>query len=159
MRVPKESQEAALKRWSRIRRLTLERAEPPRRRWPWLLLVAFALGYVAGSVLHASEAIPPAVSLQVRPLVMLQRGDIRVEVRVPRHGENRLLSIAWSSDIGTAGSTLRPLEGEDAQVLHTLALPSQPAANYLFVAAVFNDAGKLRGRAEAKVVVPEDGDR
>ena len=128
----------------------------PRVWWPWFLVVAFILGYVAGVELHAEM---PAVSLLVRPQVMLRRGDIHVEARVPRAAENRLLSIAWSSDTGTAGSTLRPLEGEDAQVLHTLWLPSQPAANYLFVATVFNTLGKPRGRTEARIHVPDDGDR
>lgn len=127
---------------------------PPRRRWPWLLALGFVLGLAAGVTLAAAE--PPAVSLQVRPQLMLQRGDVRVEVRVPRHADNRMLSIAWTSDAGTAGSTMRPLEGDDAIVLHTLALASQPAANYLFVATVFNRLGKPRGRAEARIVVPND---
>lgn len=124
----------------------------------WLIAIAFLLGVLAGATLRASAPDrSPVVSLRVRPQVMLQRGDVRVEVRVPRHADNRLLSIAWSSDYGTAGTTLRQLDGDDAAVLHTLNLPSQPPANYVFVAAVFGPAGALRGRDDARIVVPDDG--
>lgn len=131
-------------------------SRPPRRWWPALVVLAFLLGFATGVTLSAAPA-PPIVSLVVRPQIMLGRGDIRIEARVPRSADNRLISIAWTSDRGSAGSTLRPLEGEDAMVLHTLWLTSQPAANYLFVATVFNQLGKPRGRAEARIVVPDDG--
>lgn len=98
----------------------------------------------------------PAVQILVRPLVMLMRGDIRVEVRVPRHAENRILAISWTSDTGSLGSTMRGLDGEDAPVLHTLNLPGQPAANYVFLASVFDTHGKPRGRAEAHIHTPEE---
>lgn len=147
------------RRRCRLARLTIERAGRPRRpHWPFVLAVLmFVLGFLAGVNVHAAEI--PVVTLQVRPHLMLQRGDMRVEVRVPRHADNRLLSIAWSSDTGSEGSTLRPLEGDDAAVLHTLDLRSQPLGSYLFVATVFNRAGKPRGRAEARVLAPEDSDR
>lgn len=96
----------------------------------------------------------PVVVLQVRPIVLIGRGDIRVEARVPRHADNRLLAIAWVSDHGSAGSTQRLLEGADAPVLHTLALPSQPPANYFFTATVFGGDGSsavttwIRSRVE-----------
>jgi hypothetical protein len=147
--------QAEVRRWLRVRRLALEHCRAPRRPvWPWLLVLAFLLGYLTGARLHASGE-PPVVTLQVRPQVMLQRGDVRAEVRTPRHSENRLLEIAWSSDVGTAGRTMRPLDGEDAPVLQTLDLPGTPAANYLFVATVFNALGKPRGRSEARITVPE----
>jgi hypothetical protein len=95
--------------------------------WPWLWVLVFVLGYLAGARAQAADV----VALQVRPQFMIaRRGDIAVQVRVPRSAENRLLSIAWSSDVGSAGSTLRPLEGEDAQVLHTLTL-TQPTGRQL----------------------------
>jgi len=156
-------------RFTRLERLALERADRPhwhpgtdrrarRSPWPAIVALAFLLGLLAGVQLRACalDAPPPIVSILVRPQIMLQRGDIRVEVRVPRHRDNRRLLIAWTSDVGTEGSTIRPLEGEDAAVLHVLALPSQPAANYTFVAAVFNSLGKLRGRADGRIVVPDD---
>lgn len=147
-----------VRRWLRVQRLALEHCAPPRRPVrPWLLVLAFLLGYLTGARLHASGE-PPVATLLVRPQVMLQRGDVRVEVRTPRHQDNRLLEIAWSSDVGTAGRTLRPLDGEDAPVLQTLDLPGTPAANYLFIATVFNRLGKARGRAEARIHTPE-GDR
>lgn len=148
----------------RLERLALERADRPhwhpsttrRRRpwWPWLVVLAFLAGVVIGAaVVSAAE---PAVTIHVRPQIMIRRGDIRVEVRVPRHTDNRMLAIAWISDVGTAGSTVRPLEGEDALVMHVLALPSQPAANYFFTASVFGSSGKLRGRVEARILAPDD---
>lgn len=134
---------------------------PPRRWTPWLVAVAFVLGFLAGvATVHAAELgaqkKTPVVTLLVRPQVMLQRGDIRVEVRVPPHADNRALAIAWSSDHGTEGSTLRPLEGEDAATLETLTLRSQPPANYLFVATVFGAGGRARGRADARISAVDD---
>jgi hypothetical protein len=99
----------------------------------------------------------PRVSLLVRPTFMIARGDIRIEARVPRDADNRQLTIAWDSDGGSVGNTMRPLEGEGAPVLHTLNLPSQIPANYRFVATLFNQVGKVRGRAEARIHVPEAG--
>lgn len=117
----------------------------------WLLPIAFGLA------LAAAPSSPPCVTLLVRPHFLLQRGDVRIEARVPRHADNRQLTIAWDSDNGSAGATMRPLAGEDAQVLHTLNLPSQPSANYLFVATVFASSGKVRGRAEARIHSPGGG--
>jgi hypothetical protein len=148
---------ATARRWARIQRLSLERAPRPRSRWPWFVALAFGLGVLAGTQLHAGA--PDAVTLIVRPLVMIQRGDIRIEARVPRHSANRLLAIAWTSDVGTLGSTIRQLDGEDAEVLHTLNLPSQPPSNYTFTATVVGADGKPRGRTEARIHVPDDGDR
>jgi hypothetical protein len=37
-----------------------------------------------------------------------------------------------------------------------LTLPSQPAANYLFVATVIDRAGKPRGRAQAQIRLAGD---
>lgn len=103
----------------------------------------------------SGETEKPRVLLLVRPQILLRRGDVRIEARVSRHADNRRLAIAWTSDVGTAGSTQRPLEGEDAQVLHTLNLPGQPPANYRFVAVVIDRTGKVCARAEAEIHVPD----
>ncbi|HXO85219.1 MAG TPA: hypothetical protein VN803_06815 [Gemmatimonadales bacterium] len=124
-----------------------------RRRWPRLIAIAMAGAAIAAAAVTLAAAEP--VALQVRPRVMLQRGDIRIEARVPRDVRNQILAIAWSSDVGSAGVTQRPLEGEDAPVLHVLELRSQPAANYRFVATVYDRAGKIRGRTEATVQIPD----
>lgn len=111
---------------------------------------------IAGAVSAAAPSALPPLSLKVQPTFMVaRRGDIRVEARIPRSAENRQLSIAWSSDVGSAGSTQHQIDGEDDAVLHTLNLPSQPAANYLFVAALYDRAGKLRSRQEARIHTPE----
>src|SRR5258708_5710835 len=91
------------------------------------------------------------LTLVVRPLILLSRGDVRVEARVPRDTDNRLLAITWSSDVGTAGETIRQLDGEDAAVLHTLWLPNTPPAHYLFLATLIDRHGKIAGRDRAEI--------
>lgn len=121
-------------------------------------ILIFVLGFLAGYALRAEALGSDVVSLIARPQIMLQRGDVRIEVRVPRHADNRLLSLAWSSDHGTDGASVRPLEGDEAAALQTFSLTSQPAANYLFVATVFGAGGRPRGHAEARIVTPDDRD-
>jgi hypothetical protein len=97
-----------------------------------------------------------AVTIKVSPSIMIaRRSDVRVEVRVPHDEANRLLSITWSSDTGSVGSSWRPLDGEDAPVLHTLTLPSQPLGRYTFIASLFDRTWKLRARDEARIITPE----
>lgn len=97
-----------------------------------------------------------AITIKVSPLIMVaRRSDVRVEVRIPHDEANRQLSISWSSDTGSVGTSLRKLDGEDAPVLHTLWLPSQPLGRYTFIASLFDRAGKLRARDEARIITPE----
>ena len=127
-----------------------------RRRAPstafWLALVAFLLGTLFGARLHGESCL----RLQVRPQVMLPltRSDIRVELRIPRHAHHRQYAIAWTSDTGSVGSTVRDLDGEASAVLHPLLLRDQPAGHYLFVAGVYDTAGKLVGRETAEIRTP-----
>jgi hypothetical protein len=123
------------------------------------------LATCAAAAATAATAMGPApaglavVTATARPAILITRGDVRVEARVRPDADNRVLTIAWSSDTGTAGQTVRPLDGDDGPVLHELLLPATPAANYLFVASVFDKDGHLRGRAEAKILAPDrDGE-
>lgn len=104
-----------------------------------------------------SDAIEKPITVTVRPQIMLRRGDIRVEVRIPQDVDNRLLVIAWDSVGGSVGETRRQLDGEDAPVLHVLELRDQPAARYVFVTAIYGQRGELRGRATADIHVPDEG--
>lgn len=97
----------------------------------------------------------PRVTMTVRPQIMLNRGDIHVEVRVPRNPENRFLSIAWTSDHGSEGSTLKTIDGDDGPVLFTLWLRSQPAANYIFLATLIDAHNKSVGQAQGKILFPD----
>lgn len=133
----------------------------------WLLVIAAAIALLAPvsgqppaeSSMGRGDVPPvvrmtgttPALTLRVRPLFLLQRGDIRVEVRVPRHADNRLLAVAWQSDANDSSATQRQLDGDAAPALHTIEYPSKPPANYYFTAAVFGSNGKMRGRADAHV--------
>lgn len=163
-RLSAESQADAQARWDRLRRLSLEPAErptwarerrrQPRRFWPIVLaLLTFLAGVFVGAKAYGAER----VSVTTQPHIMIRRGDIRVDARVEHNAENRLLSIAWTSDVGSTGSTLRELAGEDAPLVTTLWLRDQPAAHYLFVATLINKLGKIAGRAETEILVPDNG--
>jgi hypothetical protein len=115
----------------------------------WIAVVAFLLGTLFGAQLHGESCL----TLQVRPQVMLPmtRRDITVEVRIPRHAHHRKFAIAWTSDVGTEGSTVRDLEGEASAVLQPLLLRDQPAGHYWFTAAVFDDTGRRVGQQSAEI--------
>lgn len=127
--------------------------------WRSALPIALGFGLALwvnwGDHSDATEPPPAAVVLTVRPLIMQTRSNIHIEARVPPHAENSLLTIAWTSDSGSTGETTRQLEGEDAPLLHTRDLPSQPPANYVFLATVFNRVGKIRGQAQAAILMPD----
>lgn len=103
------------------------------------------------------DAIEKPVSIIVRPQIMISRGDIRVEVRVPHDADNRHLVINWDSIGGSVGETQRQLDGDDAPVLHVLELHAQPPAHYHFFAYLYGQRGELRGRADAEIHTPDDG--
>lgn len=121
---------------------------------------AAVLGGVLALVLTGgdrSDAIEQPIAIKVRPQIMLSRGDIRIEVRIPADVDNRRAVISWESVGGTVGETQWPIEGEDGPVLHVLELRAQPAAHYVFIAAVFGQRAELRGRATAEILIPDEG--
>lgn len=131
-------------------------ARPARVAVPaWVIVAIFLLGLLLGVGVGFAAAAPAPVALVVRPQILLQRSDVRVEARVPADARNRLLAIAWTSDVGTECSTQRAIAGEDGPVLHVLTLMSQPAANYLFVATLFDAGGHPRGSAQARILAPD----
>lgn len=93
--------------------------------------------------------------ITVRPQIMISRSDMRIEVVVPPNERNRMLSISWDSDRGTAGSTLRTIDGENGPVIHELEIRSAPPANYVFVAVLFDAHGKRIATTTARVSGPE----
>lgn len=133
-------------------------AAPPRpraRRWVLVLLLIFLFGVLCGRT--TASAAPPCVTLQVRPAIVLPmtRVDVRLELRIPRHADHRAYSVAWTSDVGSEGSLARQLEGDASEVLHTHLLRGQPAANYQFVAAVYDARGRAVGRHTAEIRSPD----
>lgn len=125
-------------------------------------IIAAVLGGViaiAAASYKPAEAIEKPIAITVRPQIMLNRGDIRVEVRIPRDVDNRRLVIAWDSVGGTVGEHQEQLEGDDAPVLHVLALRDQPPAHYMFLAMLYGQRGELRGRVQADIITPDERDR
>jgi len=97
------------------------------------------------------------VRLQLRPRVLLNRGDVDVQVRVPRHAENRRLTVAWDSDQAGAGSREFALEGDRAPVLFQWWNQDQAPAHYVYEARVFDDRGRQIGDARADIHSADEG--
>lgn len=109
---------------------------------------------LAACILASLALTTPTVSLTVRPTIMLQRGDIHVQVRVPPNAQNRILAIAWDSEGGSVGETQRQIAGEDGPVLFDLWLRSQPAAHYVFFVTLYDTRGHICGRDTATITTP-----
>jgi hypothetical protein len=120
------------------------------RSWPWpfLVVVAFLVGWVFGAHTQAAE---PCVQLQVRPQILLFRGDVDVQARVARHVDHRTLNVAWDSDAGAGGSRTFGLEGDRDQALFQWWNRAQPAANYVFEARVYDAGGRQVGFDRAQI--------
>jgi hypothetical protein len=115
-------------------------------------IICFLLGFMSGTLYGAEKR----VTLQVRPQVMLPmtRNEVRVEMRVPRHADNRLLVVTWDGGpTGKGGAGYRELEGEASAALFTDWIKDLPAAPYVFVAALYDSRGKLAGRDVATILV------
>jgi hypothetical protein len=123
-------------------------------------MIRHVLGVLCFLVLLPATAllpVPPVVCvlLSVRPLIMLQRGDIRVEMRVSQHADHRWLVLTWDGGNAGAGSSREQLAGENADVLHTRWLRAQAPSEYLFVSAVYNGRAIVVGRDTAEIHTPE----
>lgn len=103
------------------------------------------------AVALAAFTTPKPVLIKINPSIMLYRGDVHVEVRVPPREENRTLVVQWDSDAGDAGQQTEPLDGADAAVLYTWDLRDIPPADYVFEARVLNSAGKTLATDRAEI--------
>lgn len=108
---------------------------------------------------YAKKLEKPALTLAVRPLVMIERGLITAEIRVAASERNRAVVLSWTSDEGSAGSTVKGIDGEDGPVLFRIELPAQPPANYEFTATLFGEQSKRLASATAIVRTPDGGSR
>lgn len=119
------------------------------------IILLWLITLVACSALE--EWLSPKLEVRVRPMILLKRGDVRVEVHVSPDERNRLLVLSWSGEPnGQAGSTMRQLEGEDAAVIHEFWLKDVVPANYEIVAATFDRDGKKIATAFGRVTTPEE---
>lgn len=123
----------------------------------WLMmLLAILLCVLAGVLVgeksqQANRAANRACSLQLRPQTMLQRGDIEARVSIQPNDANRQLILAWQSDLG-AGESSHQLDGDSPSV-HVFRLRDQPAAEWEFVASVFQGS-KLACQAVGTIQAP-----
>jgi len=114
----------------------------------WFVL-AFVLGVWFGLQLQAAG---PCVRLEVRPQVLLSRGDVDVQAHVARHTDHRALVVVWNSDTGAAGSRSFDLEGTDTDtVLFQWTNKDQPAGRYTFEARVSDAGGRALGSSHAEI--------
>jgi hypothetical protein len=125
----------------------------PRRRYAWIVL-AFLVGLALGAQLHAAE---PCVRLQLRPQVLLRRGDVDVQARVAPHADHRVLRVSWDSDAGAGGSRTFDLEGDRSPVLFQRWNQEQPAGHYVFEARVFDAGGRQIAVARQQIRSIEEG--
>jgi hypothetical protein len=144
---------------TQLRGYRLSAAAPVSPRVPsgWIVLVglAFLIGLVLGTQVHAAEAIP-CVRLQVRPPFLLQRGDVDVQARVAHHADHRALVVSWDSDAGAGGSRTFDLEGDHDRALFQWINHDQPAGHYVVEARVFDAGGRQVGRDRKEIHTAED---
>jgi hypothetical protein len=96
------------------------------------------------------------ILLKVSPQVLLNRSDVRIEVRVRRDQRNRLLIVSWDSESGSGGATRRQLDGEDAAVLYEIIARDLVPANYEIRATTYDEYGKQVATALGRIVSPEE---
>lgn len=119
-----------------------------RRRWLWLAVLAFILGILLGTQLHAAEC----VRLQVRPTFLLRTGDVDVQAHVARHADHRALVVIWNSDAGGAGSRSFDLDGTDRDaVLFQWVNRDQVPGHYIYDARVTDGGGRSLGTSRAEI--------
>lgn len=122
--------------------------------WVVLVCLAFLIGLVLGTQVHAAEA--SCVRLQLRPQFLLQRGDVDVQARVAHHADHRALVVSWDSDTGAGGSRSFDLEGEGDRALFQWVNHDQPPGHYVVDARVFDGGGHQVGHDRREIRTAED---
>jgi hypothetical protein len=125
---------------------------PGTARGLWIAGLAFLLGLLLGTQLHAADC----VRLQVRPQFLLRTGPVDVQAHVARHADHRALVIAWNSDTGGAGSRSFDLEGTATDaVLVQWTNRDQIPGHYFYDARVMDAGGRVLGVSRAEIHAPE----
>ena len=115
--------------------------------WAW---VVFALFLFLAAVLHGDEK---KAQLTVRPRIALagmKRASIWVQLRVPRHKDNRWWSISYSNEDGVGGTSGGQIDGEESPAIfpvcteHNLrpCVRELGVGNYTFVGCVQREEGR-----------------
>lgn len=118
---------------------------PPRPRWPWILLLGFALGFLAHAELAAAETIAfiqPRVHVVNAPPTGV---DVPVQIRIVPSAANRAYAIAWCD-----GAHAHTLDGADEATVQPTERPllvRVGPGQCEFVASVFGAGGAVRARA------------
>lgn len=131
------------------------RSQHPSRKPPGLLRFAILCSALAALCLMAimsAAPLEPCVTLRVRPLVMLQRGDIEIDALIPPHPDHKAYVLMWNSDVGVGGRQVRQLDSTSL-LLQMQRLRDMPPAHYRFAATIYDahdhvlghDAVEIRG--------------
>ena len=87
-----------------------------------------------------------ALRMRVRPTVSFEPTNVRVEVYIERHADNRALRVSGDGDLFFWNSE-RQLEGERSPVLSTFSYYEIPAGEYQVRAELFDSLGRVRATA------------
>jgi hypothetical protein len=118
--------------------------------WKVLLILAVI---IACAALEAWAE--DAILVKVNPMVILQRSDVRIEVRVKPDKRNRWLVVQWDSAEGGGGASRRQLEGEDSEVVFVFWAKELVPANYAVTATTYDVSGKQVATGFGRITSPE----
>lgn len=132
------------------------------------LAAAAILGFLLSAAVASYLTQPVIAFVQPRPGNRTAPADISVQLRVPRHADNRRIEVSWDAEpcqdvfgcedhnLCEAGLFLIQVDGEQASTI----LPKgervvriYARCPYLFVAQLIGVGGAVRGRATVRVWV------
>jgi hypothetical protein len=94
--------------------------------------------------------------LAVSPAQSFAPTNLRIQVRMVRHAENRTLTIAAESEDFYRSSQI-PLEGEHAPATIMFEFPGLPGGDYVVFGVLTDSVGRQRAIAEQHVTVIPSG--
>jgi hypothetical protein len=100
---------------------------------------AFALAFLVGMLLVMINLMSPSrVSIKVRPAAVMTGGSLVVTCSVPRHSENRKLTVGLNDYV----ESQMPLEGEGARVTHEIPYDHVPCLVKVAYCVVEDQSGQ-----------------
>lgn len=93
-----------------------------------------------GSQPQSAPADHFGLTIRATPLVLLNRGEARALVMVPRHADNRVLRVILESDDYYSLSEIQ-LDGEDAALSYPISWRDLPPGSYSVTVQVYGPTG------------------